>query len=401
MTVSPLKFLASIAVSSVDKHSVEGETPVLLCNYTDVYYNEIITSDLAFMEATAAAEQVSRFTLRAGDTLFTKDSETPEDIAVPAYVPYDLPGIVCGYHLAIARPLSVDPRYLYWALASQVVREQMALAATGVTRHGLRQDLMGRVPVPTPQQAVQRKIARFLDGEIARINDVLAKKRRLVDLMQERIDSEVMGLVGASELADSNGALLAIPLRHGLVKVNRPANGPMITAFRDGQVTARALRRAEGYTESWTDGARVQGVSMGDVVVHGLDGFAGAIGTAEVHGVCSPVYHVCVPSDGGDPHFYGRLLRLLATAGYLGLFASSTRERAVDFRNWDLFGRIPIPKVDVADQRRIGERIRRLAPLRLAVEKSASLVAERKQALITAAVTGQLGLAREIAEGAS
>ena len=70
--------------------------------------------------------------------------------------------------------------------------------------------------------------------------------------------------------------------------------------------------------------------------------------------------HVCVPSDGGDPHFYGRLLRLLATTGYLGLFASSTRERAVEFRNWDLFGRIPIPRVNVADQRRIGDRIRQL-----------------------------------------
>ncbi|NLE77974.1 MAG: hypothetical protein GX610_00035 [Rhodococcus sp.] len=401
MTVRPLKFLASIEVSNVDKHSVEGETPVLLCNYTDVYYNEAITSDLAFMEATATPEQISRFTLEAGDTLFTKDSETPEDIAVPAYVANDMPGVLCGYHLAIARPLKVEPRYLYWALASQVVREQMSLAATGVTRHGLRQDLMGRVPVPVPAQAIQRKVARFLDGEIARINDVLAKKRRLVDLMQERIDSEIMGLVGCSELAGSNGTLLAIPLRRGLVKVNRPANGPMITAYRDGQVTARALRRSDGYTESWTDGARVQGVSMRDVVVHGLDGFAGAIGTAEVDGVCSPVYHVCVPADGGDSHFYGRLLRLLATTGYLGLFASSTRERAVDFRNWDLFGRIPIPKVDVGDQRRIGERIRRLAPLRIVVERSAELVQERKEALITAAVTGQLDLAREIAEEAS
>jgi len=175
----------------------------------------------------------------------------------------------------------------------------------------------------------------------------------------------------------------------------------MITAFRDGQVTARSLRRPDGYTESWTEGPRLQGVETDDVVIHGLDGFAGAIGASEVDGVCSPVYHVCAVADDGDPQFYGRLLRLLATNGYLGLFASSTRERAVDFRNWGLFGRIPIPCVDAAVQRRIGELIRKLAPLRTAVERSAELVRERKQALITAAVTGQLDVAREIAEEVS
>ena len=84
------------------------------------------------------------------------------------------------------------------------------------------------------------------------------------------------------------------------------------------------------------------------------------------------------------------MLRLLATTGYLGNFATSTRERAVDFRNWDLFGRIPVPVVTAATQRRIGDRIRRLAPIRERVDRSELLINERKQALITAAVTGQI-----------
>ena len=137
------------------------------------------------------------------------------------------------------------------------------------------------------------------------------------------------------------------------------------------------------------------------MVVHGLDGFAGAIGASEVDGSCSPIYHVCRPTDGGNPRFYGRLLRLLATTGYLGLFATSTRERAVDFRNWDLFGRIPVPAVPPADQHRIGEMIRRAAPLSDAVQRSASVVSERRQALIAAAVTGQIELVRNITKEAS
>jgi type I restriction enzyme S subunit len=93
---------------------------------------------------------------------------------------------------------------------------------------------------------------------------------------------------------------------------------------------------------------------------------------------------------GSDPVFLGRLLRMLATSGYLGLFASSTRERAVDFRNWDLFGRIPIPKVSAAEQREIGDMLRSIAPIRVAVERSTELAREHRRALVTAAVTAEL-----------
>ena len=65
------------------------------------------------------------------------------------------------------------------------------------------------------------------------------------------------------------------------------------------------------FTEAWNEAPTLQGVLQGDVIIHGLDGFAGAVGTSEVAGVCSPIYHVCEPID-GDPHYLGRMLRLLA-----------------------------------------------------------------------------------------
>jgi hypothetical protein len=49
---------------------------------------------------TTAAE-IARLTLKSGDVILTKDSETPDDIGVPAWVPEDLPGVVCAYHLGI------------------------------------------------------------------------------------------------------------------------------------------------------------------------------------------------------------------------------------------------------------------------------------------------------------
>lgn len=173
----------------------------------------------------------------------------------------------------------------------------------------------------------------------------------------------------------------------------------MVTAFRDGQVTSRTIRREAGFTDAWTDSATFQRVEIGDVVVHGLDGFAGAIGTSETGGVCSPAYHVLKVLGIGDPDFYGRLLRVLATSGYLELFAVSTRERAVDFRNWDLFGRIPIPLVSPTDQAGIGDEIRALRRALPMIRSSRDLLEERKRSLITAAVTGEFDVSTASGRG--
>jgi type I restriction enzyme S subunit len=216
----------------------------------------------------------------------------------------------------------------------------------------------------------------------------------MVALLEERTDSLIRRRIGESALAHPESGSSATQIKRVLSKLQRPAmpGAEMATAFRDGQVTARSLRRADGYTLSWTEKAQLQGVRKDDVVIHGLDGFAGAIGASEIDGVCSPVYHVCAPRAGGDSVYLGRLLRILAVSGYLGLFASSTRERAVDFRNWDLFGRIPIPDVHSSEQREIGNSIRKILPLKVAVERSAELASEYRQALITAAVTGQIDI---------
>jgi type I restriction enzyme S subunit len=193
MTMRKLKHLADVRVSTVDKTTVDGEVAVRLCNYVDVYNHDRITPNLPFMEATATPPQVREFGLRGGDVLFTKDSETAEDIAVPALVPETLPGVVCGYHLAVARPRAadVDGRYLFWALAATPSREQFTVAATGVTRFGLRADDMGNVTVPLWSLAKQRSIADYLDAETARIDALITKKHRVLALVHERLAATV------------------------------------------------------------------------------------------------------------------------------------------------------------------------------------------------------------------
>jgi type I restriction enzyme S subunit len=109
--------VADIHPSSVDKRSEEDETPVKLCNYTDVYYGRRITDPSEFMEATATASEIETHELQSGDVLVTKDSEARDDIAVPALVGRDMPGVLCGYHLAQSQ--------------SRVEKQKMTVGAIG------------------------------------------------------------------------------------------------------------------------------------------------------------------------------------------------------------------------------------------------------------------------------
>ena len=184
--VERLKKISRVFPSNVDKKSNEGEAQVLLCNYTDVYYNERIIASMEFMSATATDDQIAKFTLRAGDTIITKDSETADDIAVAAYVPDDLPGVVCGYHLSMVRPREgVSGAFVKRLFDSTYAKSCFAVRANGLTRVGLSQYEIDNVDMPVPSSAEQSAIAAFLDRETAKIDDLIAEQQRLIELLKE------------------------------------------------------------------------------------------------------------------------------------------------------------------------------------------------------------------------
>lgn len=185
--VKRLKRASHVFPSNVDKKSYDDESPVLLCNYTDVYYNDTITHALEFMPATASEHQIAKFELRSGDTVITKDSETADDIAIAAYVPKDLPGVVCGYHLAIVRPeAGHSGAFIKWLFDSAFVKASVAVLAKGLTRVGLGQYELDNIEFPFPPMSEQCVITRFLDQETAKIDALVAEQQRLVELLKEK-----------------------------------------------------------------------------------------------------------------------------------------------------------------------------------------------------------------------
>ena len=186
--VTRLKSFATVQLSNVDKKSTEGQNAVQLCNYVDVYYNERIDKRIEFMPATATSGQIRRFSLQSGDVLITKDSETWTDIAVPAVVSEDLPGVLCGYHLAHIRPgQHCNGGFLSRLFAAIGPRDQYHISANGITRFGLTGDSVRAGVFALPPLREQRAIAAFLDRETVGIDALVAKKERLIELLQEKL----------------------------------------------------------------------------------------------------------------------------------------------------------------------------------------------------------------------
>lgn len=185
--IKKLKQVCNVFPSNIDKKSYENERAIRLCNYTDVYYNDQITSDKDFMPATASEEQIKKFTLQAGDTIITKDSETADDIAVAAYVPHDLPGVVCGYHLSMLRPRkTILGAFVKRLFDSTYLKACCAVAANGLTRVGLGQYALDNLIIPVPPLDEQSTIAAFLDRETAKIDALVAEQERLIALLKEK-----------------------------------------------------------------------------------------------------------------------------------------------------------------------------------------------------------------------
>lgn len=182
-----LKFFVSIRNSNVDKTISENEEAVRLCNYTDVYYNEFITSDIHFMEGSATEGEIKRFHLRRGQVIITKDSEAWDDIGIPALVIEDMPDVLCGYHLSVFEPgPELDGSFLAWLCRAEPLNDQFKLGANGVTRFGLGQNPMKNAFIALPPLGTQRRIARFLDEKTARIDALIEKKQALLERLAEK-----------------------------------------------------------------------------------------------------------------------------------------------------------------------------------------------------------------------
>ena len=164
-------------------------------------------------------------------------------------------------------------------------------------------------------------------------------------------------------------------------------NDEVVTCFRDGEVTLRKNRREEGFTFSDKE-IGYQGIKKGDIVIHGMDGFAGAIGISDSDGKGSPVLVVCTTKENARYIVY--YLRVLADQGVFVALATGIRERSCDLR-WNKIADLLFPIPEINEQYRIANYLdRKCAEIDAIIAKQQQIIEKLKEyklSVITEAVT--------------
>lgn len=260
-----------------------------------------------------------------------------------------------------------------------------------------------------PPLSEQQKIAQFLDDKTAKIDQAVDLAEKQIALLKEHKqiliqNAVIRGLNPDVPLKDSGVEWIGQVPEHWDVqrskfifkKIERKVNeeDQIVTCFRDGQVTLRANRRTEGFTNALKEHG-YQGIRKGDLVIHAMDAFAGAIGISDSDGKATPVYSVCLPHDKQkiDVYFYAYYLRNLALSGFISSLAKGIRERSTDFRYSD-FAELLLPIPPYLEQQKIADyldkqtsKIDRAIALKTAhIEK----LKEYKSVLINDVVTGKV-----------
>ena len=201
--IKKIKFISNSNPSNIDKKSKEGEKEIFLCNYVDVYKNEYINNTFYFMKATATIDQISKFVLRKGDVIVTKDSEVRNDIAVPALVTKDFDNVVCGYHLTHIKPKKILGDYLFRCFQSKWLQSYFEISTNGITRYGISVDKFNSALILIPTRKEQKAIADFLDKETSRTDSLTEKIKQSIKLLKEYrsalITSAVTGQIDVRE----------------------------------------------------------------------------------------------------------------------------------------------------------------------------------------------------------
>ena len=188
MTKVKLGKVANIINSSVDKKIKENEKEVRLCNFTDVYKNWAITSDMLenLMEASANENEINKFCLKKGQVAITKDSETREDIGMSTYIADNFDNVILGYHCTLITPdeTKVNGKYLNAYLNSGLARKYFSNLASGSgQRYTLTVDAIENIEIILPDIKIQERIGDLfsdIDRKIKNNNKINSELESLV-----------------------------------------------------------------------------------------------------------------------------------------------------------------------------------------------------------------------------
>ena len=177
-------------------------------------------------------------------------------------------------------------------------------------------------------------------------------------------------------------------LKYILKKLSREkgADDELLVCSNSGDIRKRGDSRL-GLVANSND--IYQGVRSGDLLIHGMDTWHGAIAVSKFDGMCTPVVHVCDSSQ--NKEYVATYLRNMASQQIFKLISNGVRQNTSDFRSWDKLSRIPIPLPPLVEQEKIvsylEDKTSKIDEVILAKEKQIKLLQELKDAEIANVIT--------------
>ena len=276
--------------------------------------------------------------------------------------------------------------YYYYVMS--VGTEHFELLGSGTTFKEISANSFSNCKLPCPDKCEQEKIASFLDERCSAFNCLISDIQSQIEALEEYKRSVITeavtkGLDPDVEMRDSGVQWIGMMPTHWdcqrgkyiLRYVQKPVRDDdgVITCFRDGEVTLRSNRREEGFTMADKE-IGYQGIDVDDLVVHGMDGFAGSIGISDSRGKASPVLNVLDTEQ--NKRYIMYYLRSMAYNDVFVALATGIRVRSCDLR-WNKLAELLYSIPPIAEQQAIVEHIDSV------LERTNAIIADKKQQIET------------------
>lgn len=263
------------------------------------------------------------------------------------------------------------------------------------------------LPVPPIEEQVQ--IANYLDWKINEINKLIEiNKEKIKEIRKyiisehERLilnnDSEVKKLIIKNNIYDYSDKKIKIKrLKSVLKKIEKEASldSDIIICSNNGKSFVRGDKKIGLYSDNIK---MYQNINKGQLMIHGMDTWHGAICISDYNGRCTKVVHVCETNE--DKMYIYYYLRLLAFLEMYKPFSNGVRQNTSDFRSWDKLGQIniiiPLIEKQYEISNTLTEIINNSEKLILEIINESEMLNKLKQSLISEVVTGQIDV-RDIA----
>ena len=355
-------------------------------------------------------DKAAEYRLKDGDLLLSRSGTIGRSFVYESAT--HGPCAYAGYLVRFRLRRGVDPFFVFYWTKSKGFQDQVAAEAIQSTIQNFNGQKFASMAFCLPPAGAQHQIANFLDQKTAAVDDLIRKKERLIELLQEKRQALITTTIfGQDACADPDLSRLATTPPTGwkvapvwchfrFVKEQGFPSLPLLSVYRDHGVVPKDSRD-DNHNRAGEDLGVYQRVLEGDVVINKMKAWQGSVAVSKLTGIVSPDYQVLRPvSRLFLPDFLHFLLR---SAPYIAEYA----RRAYGIRpdQWRLMFEelrgIPLLVPEMEAQYRIADKIQQaLSSEKHATDlllKQTELLREYRQALITAAVTGQLDIPAEAA----